>query len=231
MSIQINSDTKICGVCAKSLRDAFRKIGTQSVTHLYFAKHLGLSDSEAKNFVRKLLQEKLLRRREPRSRWLELTPDAGKIIHARATRPIKRKKATELLERTIKIAKEINADGSMTHYVKELYVFGSFLTEKDPIGDLDIGVNIQPRMGKLSKERFDKWAEDFGYQNCSGKSFLEIIFYSRTILLKMLRQRSSYISLHDLSDLDKICAERKLVFKSGRVAAPKHNISNDSAHC
>lgn len=60
----------------------------------------------------------------------------------RLTMPITRGKANQILMDVIGMAEKINADLCAPYYVSSLYVYGSYLSEKEVLGDLDIAVDL-----------------------------------------------------------------------------------------
>ena len=58
-------------------------------------------------------------------------------------KPISRALADELLERVLQKAKEINDDPELFYGVACIHVFGSYLSEKQVLGDLDLGVSVK----------------------------------------------------------------------------------------
>ena len=69
---------------------------------------------------------------------------------------LRRHDAARLLKRVLARAAEVNADPMRFPYaVRRLVVFGSYLTDKEVLGDLDIGAEILPvrPASDLMKER------------------------------------------------------------------------------
>src|SRR5262245_3097379 len=91
---------------------------------------------------------------------------------------MKRKTADLLLDGAIRAAKDINADGSMTDFVEELYVCGSYLSDRHEIGDLDLGVKLGRRLRRLTNEQWSKWRRNIGYAS-SARNTLRCFFILR----------------------------------------------------
>jgi len=82
-------------------------------------------------------------------------------------------------------------------------------------------------LGRLTNEQWSNWCRDIGYAS-SARNIVAMLFHSENLVLRRLKQRSKYVAIHPLSDLDQIGAERRLIFRSGkRVAPPK--VSGDPA--
>jgi predicted nucleotidyltransferase len=115
---------------------------------------------------------------------------------------INRAKAETLLEGALERAAEINRKAELLHWVSELRVFGSYLTDADDLGDLDLAI-------KLEQCHFDE-AEDRvkarkKLVEQSGKHFAslhDMLAYPELLVRRMIKNRSPHISLHDTSELD-----------------------------
>ena len=152
--------------------------------------------------------------------YLELTEQGRAFSMARATRPLKRTTADQLLAGAVEAARQVNADGSLPHYVEEVYVFGSYLGDNLELGDLDLAIKLCRRQGSMTSREWVEWCLDAGI--AAGKrTWLQQFGYSEKIVHRRVKQRSSYVSVHDTDELDELKAERKLVFQSEQVAPPK----------
>jgi predicted nucleotidyltransferase len=121
-----------------------------------------------------------------------------------------RRKADELLEKVIQRAFEVNSapDTEFLHTIKRIAVFGSYLTDKEKLGDLDIAVDLENRW------TFGTFDEKL--KNLSGldqKSYFERLFWPETKLWRFLKQRSTGISLHEWRDIEKGGYRHKIVFE------------------
>ena len=228
MSKRLTRAETTFGVPSVALRNALRKLGGNSLIEPeWFAKYLKVSNARCRQLAHDLQAEGWLAKDTQYPEYLALTELGHRFTIARATQPMKRKTADRLLDGAIRAAKDINADGSMTHFVEELYVFGSYLSDRHEIGDLDLGVKLGRRLGRLTNEQWSNWCRDIGYAS-SARNIVAMLFHSENLVLRRLKQRSKYVAIHPLSDLDQIGAERRLIFRRGkRVAAPK--MSGDPA--
>jgi predicted nucleotidyltransferase len=116
---------------------------------------------------------------------------------------INRSKAEALLTGALERVAEINRKAELLHWVTEVRVFGSYLTDTDDLGDLDLAI-------KMEQHAFDKtedWAEARKkLAKESGKHFgswHDMLDYPELQVRRIIKNRSPYISLHDTSELDK----------------------------
>ena len=113
---------------------------------------------------------------------------------------LQRGEATRLLTRIVSRATEINEDPVRYPYaVRRLVVFGSFLTDKEVLGDLDIGVELKlvRPMASLDLERPD-WRP--------------IHWANRTHVALQVR-RPKVVSIHDIFEVLKLGTPTRQVFE------------------
>ncbi len=70
-------------------------------------------------------------------------------------KPISRKKANGMVADIARRAEEINQDPDATQRVKAIYVYGSYLTDKPLLGDLDIAVSVV--LNRPKDESYKEW--------------------------------------------------------------------------
>lgn len=114
-----------------------------------------------------------------------------------------RAKAEELLRGVLDRVAAINADPDMMWGVSEVRVFGSYLTDTDDLGDLDLGISYyrRPIPGGLDAFRaaMDAFMIKHNKQHLSWQDQLGLP--ERMTKLR-IKNRSPYISLHAMSELD-----------------------------
>jgi hypothetical protein len=57
---------------------------------------------------------------------------------------INRAKADRLVAELLQRATDVNRRGELTHHIASIHVFGSYLTDSDSLGDIDIDITIDP---------------------------------------------------------------------------------------
>jgi hypothetical protein len=103
---------------------------------------------------------------------------------ARLAPRINRATAEKLLADFLQCVEEVNAHPDLLHWVTEVRVFGSYLTNSDDLGEIDLAIK---------KER----------RPVSG-SFSDacVAFYSQRLVARLLKGGSRYILLHGVAELD-----------------------------
>ncbi len=105
----------------------------------------------------------------------------GKAMRAARSVPrINRAKAEKLLADFLQCVEEVNAHPDLLHWVTEVRVFGSYLTNSDDLGEIELAIKKERRPG-------------------SG-SFSDA--YPERLVARLLKGGSRYISLHGVAELD-----------------------------
>ena len=73
--------------------------------------------------------------------------------------PISRQKADGLLNAVIQNARKINADPSVCYNIERIDVFGSYLSDKQQLGDLDLAFSFSADFKDMSHEEYDAYFE------------------------------------------------------------------------
>jgi hypothetical protein len=139
-----------------------------------------------------------------------ITDEGIRLTTKKVIRRVPRGKAESLLNGLLIRATDINGRSDLTHYVKEIRVFGSYLGDSSDVGDLDIAANIVLRGGVSGGALI-------AYAKASGKcfrNFVEELTYGYTQVRRILKNRSPIISLHDISDLDALECDSMTVFSA-----------------
>jgi hypothetical protein len=97
-------------------------------------------------------------------------------------RRIDRAKADALLKGALERVTAINTDPAMMYWVTEVRVFGSYLTDTNDLGDLDLAVKCEWRRDRTASN-YEPGAEQ--------------------VVLRRVKGRSPYISIHYVEELDR----------------------------
>ena len=86
---------------------------------------------------------------------------------------VTRETADRLLDNLLTRAKEIDADPQYLYGISRLAVFGSYLTAKDKLGDIDIAVELGPKE-RVPERHWEACAEQ-RKNGPRGQSFIEYL--------------------------------------------------------
>ncbi len=134
---------------------------------------------------------------------------------ASANTSITRQKADELLNDLIERAKTINAVGDLVYVVERIKVFGSYLSNKELLGDLDVAVKLTRKYEGIDfTNRNQKRIITASQNGRKFSSFMDQISFPHTEVMLMLKTKKKGLSLHD-EDTDEIIkiTETKLVYE------------------
>lgn len=203
----ISRGQKLFGVDAVMLHQAAQWIkrdlggfdlsGNEKIEAFQFARAIGMPSSECIPVLCAMVKAEWLTKQ--RNGQYLLKQPFQQLAAARIGKPLQRAKADLLIAQMIARAKDINrATESDCGFVLEIAVFGSYLDEtRGELGDLDIGIKTQRRLRsqELPLKRFD-WRE---------KSEEELV-------RSLLKGRSPYISVHDISEIMGAKFKHRLVY-------------------
>jgi hypothetical protein len=117
---------------------------------------------------------------------------------------VNRAKAEKLLADFLRRVAGVNARDDLLHWVTEVRVFGSYLTDSDDLGDLDLAIDLERRPVEKTGEY--SWANAcVEMARRSGKTFgtyMDELVYPERLVRQLIKNRSPYISLHDTKELD-----------------------------
>jgi hypothetical protein len=168
------------------------------------AQILKQSTATAQKLIKSLLKEKYIAwKKENFPEYIQYeikeTEKGRRFGIAKATAPISRAKASELLQDLIERAKSINENPEFVFYVERIEVFGSYLTEKELLGDLDVGVQLSRRYNgsqftKHNQQRI-KLAKSSGRRFNNSTEELNWPFWEVMLMLYIKRDKLVHFHL------------------------------------
>lgn len=129
---------------------------------------------------------------------------------------VKRERADRLIAALVIEAEAINDDPLPWYDVTRLSVFGSYLSSKPVLGDLDIAVRLTPRWLPESNGFTRAWQvfpSDCPAPKQIARDPLSIIHWPRLYVLKRLKRVGRGISVHSQQDLDSCGFEHAVIFE------------------
>lgn len=125
---------------------------------------------------------------------------------------VRRERADRLIAQMVAEADAINADATMVHTVTLLAVFGSYLTDKEVLGDLDVAIQFKARW---TPEDFDERKRQFAIDHpmppSTRRDYFGRMFWPETKLRRRIKVGRG-ISLHDFSELEILGCPYRVVF-------------------
>jgi hypothetical protein len=159
--------------------------------------------AEAKRVFAALLADGYLEPNEPEHKSdtakYQASTKGRQLAAANLTKRFNRAKAEAEVADLIERANTINANDELVGYVRKITVFGSYLTDSDDLGDIDLVVEIQPRRHPHTDESRYR-AKNSGKSN--RYDFFVGINYGHNEVLKLLRARKARLSFNVGSTLE-----------------------------
>jgi predicted transcriptional regulator len=134
---------------------------------------------------------------------------------ASAAPVISRQKATQLLNDLIKRAEVINANKDLVYFVERIKVFGSYLSDKGTLGDLDVGFKLSSKNNGIDFTSLNQ--KRIFQAKTNGKifkSFIDELYWPYREIELMLKNKQRSLSLHN-EEKDGVLnlAESRLVYQ------------------
>jgi predicted nucleotidyltransferase len=147
-----------------------------------------------------------------------------------SSKRLKKQTAVKYLNGVIERIGEVNRDDSFNYMIARAVVFGSFANnpEYEDFGDLDIGFSMRPKWdGEAQiKRNHAKQLE------CSSSDWFCYIAWPTEEVLRHIKNRSGYISLHSIEG-DSSVLQRKYIElpTDGSLLAEPYYIENSDKNC
>ncbi|HEV8082689.1 MAG TPA: hypothetical protein VGP55_05780 [Chitinophagaceae bacterium] len=163
--------------------------------------------STAKLVFEKLIQEKYLTFKKKKWRdsyYYEVseTEMGRRLAVTRANPLISRAKADLLLAELIERVETVNNNPDFVYKVENLKVFGSYLSDQETLGDLDVAVKL---VKKVTGDEFKFKNEErirFAYKNGrTFSNFIDQIYWPYREVMLQLKTRKKGLSLHEEDDV------------------------------
>lgn len=129
---------------------------------------------------------------------------------------VKRERADRLIAALVSEAEQINRDPVPWYDITRLSVFGSYLSSKPVLGDLDIAVRMTARWLPESSGFTRAWQtfpSDCPPPKAIAHDQLSLIHWPRLYVLKRLKRTGRGISLHSQEDLDSCGFDHRVIFE------------------
>ena len=216
--LRLDKNATIAGQPIKRVRELLRRMGSAHWSHREIADFFHIDDVKAHALIDEMAVRGFLQESEQRpgnsSRFYECGPQGSRLASARLLKPITRQKADVIIARLLQRVEMVNARPELLERVCEVRVFGSYLEERDDFGDIDVAVRTERKEGSGK----DWVRESLRRAEMSGRTFssyLDQLFYGHTEVMRLLKARSRYLSLHTMDDLEAIGALSRILFKHG----------------
>jgi predicted nucleotidyltransferase len=217
--LRLDKNATIAGQPIKRVRELLRRMmGSAHWSDREIADFFHIDDVKAHALIDEMAVRGFLQDSEQRPgdsrRFYECGPQGSRLASARLLKPITRQKADVIIARLQQRVERVNARPELLERVCEVRVFGSYLEERDDFGDIDVAVRTVRKEGSGK----DWVRESLRRADMSGRTFssyLDRLVYGHTEVMRLLKARSRYLSLHTMDDLEAIGAFSRILFTHG----------------
>ena len=120
--------------------------------------------------------------------------------------------AEKILTEFLKRVEEIREDDWYLYKVSKAYVFGSYLSDRNRINDVDVAIELVPKeKDRDTLEELNRYKAEFEMRGGRRLSFVEKMFWAKIEVVKFLKSRSR-ISVHEIEDLS-LDPRAKLIYE------------------
>ncbi len=206
----INAQVPVCGMPVLVVRRLLRRTMHDFWTRKVVAAELKISPTRASRLISALRAagyvEPVLGER--RGTWRNTTL-GNALANATTARPVKRSTAERRLAEFLSRVREVNAKPGFLYRVTEVVVFGSYLSGRSKVGDVDLARRLEPKPeyregwgarvlehsteAEVRGRRFARFADRLGWPQQEVRRFL--------------RAGSRSLSLHDLDHEEELIAD------------------------
>jgi predicted nucleotidyltransferase len=215
--MRIDRSEMIAGQPITKVRSFLRRLGHREWSTEAIAEYFSIDRATGKNLIAELCRRNLLEKAKlwpgERKVFYQRGPAASQLALASFLKPISRKRATELVQKFLERVEAVNANDDLVYEVAEVRVFGSYLDpSQSEVGDVDLAVTLAPRHGKSHAEAVDLSRARAAASGRRFSNILQSLFYGQHEVLRQLKARSPYVSMHPPDDPERIGANSQVIF-------------------
>jgi len=201
--MRIVANQSIVGYPALKMRDFLWKYQLTGITEETIQTSLDLNPIDASDFLSKLVDQGLIKESHRHNGYtlFDLTDCGVRLANASAAKPIHRRTAERILSEFMERVHAVNATPEYLYRVDGVILFGSFLSDVEQLGDVNVAVDLQSKA--TGQAEFQEWSY---VRRCAaevkGRSFptiVEQLYWPKTEVCLHLKARSISLKLSDLS--------------------------------
>jgi predicted nucleotidyltransferase len=205
--MRITKEQLVAGFSSVQVRNLLRRFRTAVITVRNVQEILNASSVEAEEFLSRLVKLGLL---EPSGHFATKDRPAYEVsnaglafANASAAKPINRKTANRALLDFMVRVQALNAGDEYPYRVESVVLFGSMLSDKERLGDVDLAVELLRATN--NNRDFDRRC-NYRYSLAANdlrrfRSDSDWMAWPTVEIFRYLKSRSRSLSLHNLYDL------------------------------
>lgn len=203
--MQMAPGQQIGGYPALKVREFVRSYRFTGILAEAAQASLALSPESADSFLSKLVDLGFIREwhKQGGTQLFQLTSYGQALANASAAKPIHRNTAGRVLAQFLERVDMVNVNAKYLYRVNGVVLFGSMLSDVERLGDVDVAVNLEPKVRE--SVAFEEWSMvRRRAAQAEGRCFptiLEQAYWPMTEIYLQIKARSRSLSLHELAEL------------------------------
>jgi len=119
---------------------------------------------------------------------------------------VTRKTSEKIIEKLLERINHLNSLDKLEccHYISKVILFGSILTDKEKLGDIDVFIELKEKFDKSERMKMSKLYSRLAPSNCN---FVERMSYFEINTWKLLKNKSKSLSLHAMWEFEELINE------------------------
>jgi hypothetical protein len=218
MTMNLKPGHTIAGYPAQEVRRLMRRMRPyEGVTAKFIANVLKVEDDQVQRVISQLSELGYIQNVDLKNDLTWFTPtDLGiSLSLASAAKRITRKAAEGALAEFMKRVHQVNRARKYLYKITAVVVYGSFLTDNEYLGDVDIAIELtwrEPDQNKHHKLIWDK----INAARRMGRHFANLtdeVVWPQTEVLLFLKNRKRSLSIQTLVQLKELAREKPLCYR------------------
>jgi predicted nucleotidyltransferase len=218
--MNVDPQSQIAGYAALRIRSLLKQLQQDIFSVVSITQKMAVSPTQSRRLLEELQALGLIEEApEAAPPWdqrklFRLTAAGCRLANASGARPVHRNTAEKKLGDFLTHVREVNSNAYWLYQVKEVRLFGSLLSTKERVSDVDLAIELQSKIADL-QERRKQEAQRVQEAMRAGRrlaSIFDQVLWPKHEILLFLKSRSRVLSLHEIDDLEELGAEYKTIF-------------------
>jgi hypothetical protein len=210
MGLQLQPGTEIAGISALKVRDLFRALDDNTFMKEWLHEK-GIGKQQASRLVKALLEDGYIqlvvgdKRHEKVGPSYRLTEHGRTLMRAKGSKPVRRETAKRVLDEFMARVHVVNGSPDFIVKVTEVIVFGSYLGDKQSLGDLDIAWQYENKVTHVDQDAYVRaMVEHFDASGRASKGFMSALYWPWEQVHLFLKSKKRTLSLHTVDELEQM---------------------------
>lgn len=196
--MHINPKEDFAGVKLIQVRSLLKKIGWWQQEDALVQHFLKATEATSKAVLKKLITDGYIEKVKPdwsETPFWETTKKGSALVKAPASLPLTRKTADLKIKQLMERVCEVNTSDFYLYKVTSLVLFGSYLSDKERIGDIDLAVEVHAKYSAEKQEQLEKKKIEDARKVRSFSYWLEEMAWPSREVILFLKSRSTALRI------------------------------------